>query len=76
MDCAQSSHGVHNCAGWLPHPGLAAELVRTVSERQAAVAYLAAARLTDDADERERLRRRGADLLWPGRRPSLFAGPI
>ena len=76
MDCANSSHGVRTCAQWLTREGSPAELAQTVSERQAAVAYLEAARLTDDPVERERLRRRGADLVWPGPRSSLFAGPI
>jgi hypothetical protein len=76
MDCARSSHGVDTCSQWLRYEGLRAELAQRVSERQAAVAYLEAARLTDDAVERERLRRLGAELVWPGRRPSLFAGPV
>jgi hypothetical protein len=76
MDCARSSYGVDACSQWLRHEGLPAELAQVVSERQAAVAYLEAARLTDDAVERERLRRRGAELVWPGRRPSLIAGPV
>ena len=76
MDCARSSHEVDTCSQWLPHDGLVAELAQRVGERRAAVAYLEAARLTDDAVERERLRRLGAELVWPGRRPSLFAGPI
>jgi hypothetical protein len=76
MDCAHSSHGVHTCPQWTPNEGLPAAVARTISERQAAVAYLEAARLTDDAVERERLRRLGADLVWPGGRSSLFAGPV
>jgi hypothetical protein len=76
MDCARSSHGVDTCSQWLQYEGLLVELAQRVSERQAAVAYLEAARLTDDAVERERLRRLGAELVWPGRRPSLFAGPV
>jgi hypothetical protein len=76
MDCANSSHGIGICPQWLSREGAPAELAQTVSERRAAVAYLEAARLTDDAVERERLRRRGADLVWPGRRSSLFTGPV
>ena len=43
-------------------------------ERQKAAAYLRAARLTDDAEEREALRRKAGELLSPRtfrrRRPS------
>jgi hypothetical protein len=39
---------------------------RTVGKRQAAAAYLDAARLTDDAAEREVLRRKAVTLLARG----------
>jgi hypothetical protein len=40
-----------------------------IRARQAAAAFLRAARLTDDAGEREALRRRAADLLAPADEP-------
>ncbi len=48
-----------------------------VSKRQAAAAYLRAARLTDDAAERESLRRQAAELLSPrtGDQASETASP-
>ena len=65
MDCTRGSHEFRSCPQALPGGVLATQ---TAVERRAAVAYLQAARLTDDAVERERLRRRGADLLWRGPR--------
>jgi hypothetical protein len=43
--------------------------VRELTSRQQAASYLRAARMTDDAAERESLRRKAAGLLAPPRRP-------
>jgi hypothetical protein len=47
----------------LPDEELPTESAAAASKRQAAAAYLRAARLTDDATERESLRRQAAELL-------------
>ncbi len=64
MDCTQTCHEAHARGQSLPDEGRETELAQQVSDRQAAVAYLEAARLTADVVARERLRRRGAELLW------------
>ena len=45
------------------------------SARREAAAYLRAAKLTDDAREREALRQKAAELLSPRRNTSSTAGP-
>ena len=63
MSCAQTccEAYTHN-EPWAEEP-LQDGLTQRVSDRQAAVMYLQAAALTDDAEVRNLLRRRGVDLL-------------
>jgi len=49
----------------LPNGELASDLAGEASRRREAASYLRAARLTDDASERQALRRKAAELLAP-----------
>jgi len=49
----------------LPNRDLASDLAGDAGRRREAAAYLRAARLTDDASERQALRRKAAELLEP-----------
>ncbi len=53
----------------LPDTNLQDAKAREPSRRQQAASFLRAARMTDDAEERESLRRKAAELLAPHRRP-------
>jgi hypothetical protein len=63
MNCTPLRHEAETCRGTPLGEKLQAEFAQRVSDRQAAVAYLHAAELTDDAVAREMLRRRSVQLL-------------
>lgn len=63
MDCTPTCHEVPALAPSLPDDVLQAERAQQIKDRQAAAGYLEAARQTADEVVRERLRRRGAELL-------------
>jgi hypothetical protein len=65
MDRTQKGEGRAKARAWRADEG---EGQAEANERRQAAAYLRAARLTDDATEREELRRKAADLLSPDRR--------
>ncbi len=71
MNCTQLRYEANTGEKSLLDEQVQAELAQQVSNRQAAVAYLQAARLTDDAVARDLLRRRGVELLLrrPGSSP-------
>lgn len=62
MNCTHTSHETNTAWEPLPDEKLQAEQVRN---RQAAVLYLQAAAMADDAVVRDRLRLQGAQLLLP-----------
>lgn len=74
MDCACHEARIHGLLSdkGLSSEGLMAQSTHQISDRQAAVLYLEAARLTADRTTSEQLRRRGAELIWP--RPIEFRG--
>jgi hypothetical protein len=51
--------------GDLPNRDLPSDLAEEAGRRREAASYLRAARLTDDASERQALRRKAAELLAP-----------
>ena len=57
----------------LPNRDLASDVAEDTSRRREAAACLRAARLTDDASERQALRRKAAELLAPRARGSARA---
>ena len=63
MSCTQTYYEANTGASSLPDEKLQGELAQHVSDRQAAVAYLQAAGLTDDPVARDLFRRRGVELL-------------
>jgi hypothetical protein len=66
MSCAQTCREAYTGSeSWVEEPQ--DDPTQRVSDRQTAVMYLQAAALTDDAEARNLLRRRGVDLLL--RRP-------
>jgi len=67
MSCAQMCHEADTVKESRADEHLEAGLAQRASDRQAAVLYLHAAGLTDDAVARDLLRRRGVELLL--RRP-------
>lgn len=68
MNCTQTCHEADTGSESRADEQLQGGLAQRVSDRQAAVMYLQAAGLTDDAVARDLLRRRGVELLL--RRPA------
>lgn len=67
MDRVSKVHDAGTDRHSLPDKDVPGEPAKDVRKRQAAAAYLRAARLTDDPAERESLRRKAAELLSPRR---------
>jgi hypothetical protein len=67
MDRVPKVHDAGTDRPSLPDKNVPGEPAESVRRRQAAASYLRAARLTEDAAERESLRRQAAELLSPPR---------